>query len=135
MDKKFINETKEYIKQSDLSKEAKTQLLSLMDFINYPEVKEKILRILDTERKITQVELKYLKEMEKRFKNSDIFGYSKQSMSIPQNMGKPLTNTYQDRINDTGQSLNQSSTNPQQSQQTNNGNVSNPAVNVSQNTV
>lgn len=83
MEKQLIKETKRYIKESNLSEEAKLQLLSLMDFINHPEVKEKVLQILEAEEKLTDLEIKYLKEMNRRFRNTDIFGYEKQSMKIP----------------------------------------------------
>ena len=82
MDPQLVKQTKESIKNSALSKEGKTQLLSLMDFINYPEVKERILKILDVEKKITDLELKYLKELDKKFRESDLFGYSKSGMHI-----------------------------------------------------
>jgi hypothetical protein len=90
MEKQLVKETKKYIKESSLSEEAKMQLLSLMDFINYPEVKQRILQILDTEEKLTDIEIQYLKELNKKFRNTDIFGYAKQTMKIP---GQTRTNT------------------------------------------
>jgi len=82
MDPQLVKQTKEFIKNSELTKEAKAQLLSLMDFIKYPEVKERILKILDVEKKVTDLELKYLKELDKKFRESDLFGYSKSGMHI-----------------------------------------------------
>jgi hypothetical protein len=83
MDPQLVKQTKEFIKNSELTQEAKTQLLSLMDFLNYPEVKERILKILDVEKKVTNLELKYLKELDKKFRESDLFGYSKSGMHMP----------------------------------------------------
>lgn len=100
MDKQQIEETKKYIKESKLSKEAKIQLVSLMDFINYPEVKEKVLRILDVEEKLTDLEIKYLKEMNERFRKTDLFGYSKEGITVNNQMRQNLNpnrekNTFQ----------------------------------------
>jgi hypothetical protein len=92
VDPQVIQKIKETINQSNLTKTTKTQLLSLMDFVNYPEVKSKILEILDMEDKVTDIQIKYLKEMEQRFRNSDLFGYSNGSMSIPKNMRENLAN-------------------------------------------
>jgi hypothetical protein len=91
MEKQLIEETKKYIKESSLSEEAKIQLLSLMDFVNYPEVKEKVLQILDAEEKLTDLEIKYLKEMNKRFRNTDLFGYNKQGIQVSQTMKQNMT--------------------------------------------
>lgn len=85
MEQQLIEKTKKAIKESKLSKDTKTQLLSLMDFINYPEVKERVLKILELEKKVSDLELKYLKEMNKRFRESDIFGYEKEGAVMPNN--------------------------------------------------
>lgn len=90
MEKQLIEKTKKAIKESKLSEDTKIQLLSLMDFINYPEVKERVLKILELEKKVSDLELRYLKEMNKRFRDSDIFGYEKESTVIPNNTRKQM---------------------------------------------
>ena len=90
MDKQEIEETKKYIKESKLSKEAKMQLLSLMDFINYPEVKERVFKVLDVEEKLTDLEIRYLKEMNDRFRKTDLFGYNQQSPKVNEQMKQNL---------------------------------------------
>jgi hypothetical protein len=92
MDKQRIDEIKKRIKESHLTDETKTQLLSLMDFINYPEVKERILRIIELEEKVTDLEVKYLKEMDRRFRESDLFGYDQKAFVIPTNTRKQMEN-------------------------------------------
>jgi hypothetical protein len=126
MDKQLIEKTKKLIKESNLSQEAKSQLFSLMDFINYPEVKERILKILDTEEKITKLEIQYLKKLEERLRGSDIFGYSKSGMVIPSNTRQNLNNQQSNTV--TPQPINTSTPIQNQNNQPVNTQI-NPAVN------
>jgi hypothetical protein len=140
MDKQQIEETKKYIRESALSKEAKIQLVSLMDFINYPEVKDRVLKVLDVEEKLTDLEIKYLKEMNERFRNTDLFGYSKESITVNNQMKqnsntKTENNTFQPQNSEPSTVATNNQVQPTTSSNPNIGSVPQPNINTQQVTV
>ena len=64
MDQNKGNRVRETIQKSELSEDAKSQLLPLVDFLDNPEVKQRFLEILQIEEDIIDIKLQHVKDLQ-----------------------------------------------------------------------